>query len=353
MLRVRNSNLYIARVYGARRLGFRAVRLLGFDGPESKQHTDSENLTCPYARMIRKYVPAFGKLVEFPVPCGQCLFCKHHYQNGLIFRLYNHAKMHNNCIFVTLTYNDEHYTDNPEELRKDITKFIKRFRQELCDKTFSYYMVCEKGDLKNRCHFHMLMFWNGIATKQDVARLIDIKWRGPRRQLDNYDAFEVLSKLNDEQLLFEPFSQIGYTMVDFMDDRDTAVMAYVSKYVSDNQKKLVFRSWSLGLGLDILSLDMDLVQKMLHHRVIQYQPKDKLYTISVPSYYKNKLFSVSERDVMFYDYLCSEDYAKYKDLVSDPDKMYHIYEAYCQYEKRCLDRYNARLQLKKQKKRLL
>lgn len=334
----------------SRRLGFRTARLCGFESPvrESNIHSDEPQLSCPFAIIVRKYMPCVGKLVSLPVPCGKCTWCKHHSQNALIFRLYNHAKCYKNMLFVTLTYNDEHYTEDVSSLRYDITTFIKRFRKELDDKTFSYYMVCERGDERNRCHFHMILFWNGPASKDDVINLVSLKWRSRIRNYMGSDTFDL-----DPNKLFTSFSSNGFIYVDKMDCEDTAVMSYVSKYVSESQKKLIFRSWSIGLGRAILETDSDLLQKMLHHRVIQYMPKDKLYTIAVPSYYKNAIFTQGEKDIMFNDYLCSDDITNFMDTIKNPVKREQIFYAFVAYEKRCLQRYNARKEQKRKRKRLL
>lgn len=337
-----------------RRLGFRGKLLTGFEHPERecKPQSDEPKLSCPYARIIRKYSKPLARLVTIPVPCGHCTLCKHHSQNALIFRLFNHAKMYKHCVFVTLTYNDEHYTENVEELKDDITKFIKRFRKAFDDRTMSYYMVCERGDLFNRCHFHLLLFWNGDSDYLRVCSLIQIKWMSKPRnstpvQEEIAEAFGI-----------SPFiTPIGFTYFEDVVGENgqisTEIMAYVSKYVSDNVKKLVFRSWSLGLGRDILSTDPDLVNKMIHHKVIQYMPKDKVYSVAVPTYYKDKLFSQSEKDVMFNDYLVSSDYTDFMRICTDENLRRQIFDSYLAYEKRCLERYEARKQLKKQRKRLL
>lgn len=337
---------------GAKRLSYIGKRLTGYPQREVvPQNLDNKvRICCPNIQIVRKYIPALGRLVDLPVPCGHCMWCRHKSQNKLIFRLYQHARVNNNCIYVTLTYDEFHRTEDPVELRKDITNFLKRFRKRRHDKTISYYLVCERGDLFSRPHFHMLIFWNGPASKSDVFRDVVYSWVASVR---NY-TFSDLSDLLRLDSLFEP-SPIGHVDVDFCEsangnDVSTAIMAYISKYVSDNTKHLIFRSWSNHLGFDILSVDYDLVQKMMYLRMIDYMPSDKVYSVAIPQYYKNILFTDSERACFFNDWLLSPEYEEMKSLTDGTNYKYRLAkDAYDRYVDRCNKAYQYRLKKKKRK----
>lgn len=327
-------------------------RICGYPSRDGIQLRDNvfQNC-CPYCKVIRKYIPSFQKTVSMVVPCGKCLICQHHKQNQLIYRMYNHNKVYKNCIYVTLTYNNEHYCDNPDVCRDDITKFIKRLRKQLCDRTFSYYLVCERGDLRNRLHFHLLLWWNGLAPVEYVCNLVRSCWYAPLRDLSKLS--DVLSDVSMLEKL--PSSPIGIVYIDTSvnTSNSSSIASYISKYVSDNIKKVMFRSWSHGLGLDILSIDDDLVQKFSFLRSIQYMPKDKLYTIGIPKYYYNKIFKKSVRDCYFYDYLMSDYASKMLDYVKDDHQRQVTMANYMKYEERAINAYRLKCAKKAKDKLLL
>lgn len=342
-----NDMLATGLIYENRRLNANLMRLLGVSHEaNAASPLDCTKLcVCPFCQEINKYMPSVGRKVRLLVPCGKCMYCRHKSQNALIFRIINHNQMYKNCIFTTLTYNDEHYTDSPEVARQDITKFLKRFRKELDDNTFSYYMVCERGDERNRIHFHLLIWYNGSLSKEFIAQMIRMKWRDKQRN------FKTLSEVAKLQYYY-PSTPIGFVKNDL--DATSNVIAYVTKYVSETGKKLLFRSWSLGLGRDILSLDDDLLQKLRYLNVIAYDNKtgkgsDSIYHVTVPQYYKNQIFTIAERDVMFQDYLVSDAYKYKADFFNDYEKVKMLVEVYEDYEKRTLAAYKARKQSKKRK----
>lgn len=298
-------------------------------------------IMCPFSKEIQRFSKSSGKLERMLVPCGRCLYCLHKKQNQLIYRLCQHNKLYNNAVFVTLTYNNEHYTEDIDLLRRDITLFIKRFRKELNDKTFSYYLVCERGTLRNRCHFHMLIWWNGCATKSFVTALVSKHWVSGLRTLTDIKQLLDWNKLTSS----------GFVYVD--GEVNNSVASYVSKYVTDIDKKQLFRSWSKGLGKDILSLDEVTSSQLRNHLVISYLPKDKSYTIPVPRYYKQKTLTQSERDAQFLDYITSEDTKQKWDLFHDPERYLRLLDVYKNYEIRVRNSIELNKQRKMSKNKLL
>lgn len=70
------------------------------------------------------------------------------------------------CLFVTLTYDDEHLPVGNIPSKEDCVKFFKRLRKQLC--YFKYFLVSEKGSETDRTHYHMLLFCdlpNNMSTK--------------------------------------------------------------------------------------------------------------------------------------------------------------------------------------------
>lgn len=337
--------------YAHRYINSRVQRLLGV--PEREQMIAKDDIyngyhlvMCPYSKVIMRFNRALGKHVNMIIPCGRCLYCRHKYQNQLIYRMYVHDKFYKKALFITLTYAPYAYSDDPAVARRDITLFLKRLRKHLNDPTFSYYMVCERGDERNRLHFHLILWWNGLSTCDYMLDCVRVSWSGPIRNFTG-----TLSDLLEYKDCLPARVPYGFVTCDARkeenQDMSSYIFSYVSKYVSGKEKKMVFRSWSLGLGADILATDDDLLSKFRYLNIIAYNPKDKVYHIGLPKYYKNKIFTLSERDCFFADYLLSDDYAKRWEFYNDSEKMRNLEQVYKDYEKRTLDAYKARKQKKK------
>lgn len=330
---------------GKKMQNFRIQRLVGY--PEREIHSrsaDTNRICCPNTQVIRKYIPSLGKLVELPVPCGRCLWCRHKNQNKLIFRMYQHCRVYNKCLYITLSMDEHHVTTDPVQLRRMITNWLKRLRKFACDKTISYYYVCEKGDLFKRPHFHVLLFWNGSLSKDVMASACTACWKSFVTSISKLSDLSIIDKLTPTGRVW-----IDYCETNGTNDVSSAILAYVSKYLSDNTKMLLFRSWSHHLGYDILSVDMDLVSKMMYLRCIEYMPKDKVYSVAIPQYYKNILFTDAERACFFNDYLLSDEYKDMMSLTSDEYRINQVSNAYEKYKERCDNAYRARLQKKKRR----
>lgn len=136
---------------------------------------------------------------EIAFPCGRCACCKILKRKDMSVRLSHEASIHDDCCFITLTYDDDHipmasigdwtetkkdsnYLSEIEILRGDIfglptllpadvQKFIKRLRRHLeyvptkkCEKRdhvtrpIRYFCVGEYGSKTYRPHYHIMIF---------------------------------------------------------------------------------------------------------------------------------------------------------------------------------------------------
>lgn len=98
----------------------------------------------------------------YSVPCGRCFSCVNRYVNDWNLRLRYEMQRHNNvCNFVTLTYNDDNLPKDNMLNKDDIIKFFKRLRIN-SDREYGvklkYILTGEYGSLRNRPHYHMLLF---------------------------------------------------------------------------------------------------------------------------------------------------------------------------------------------------
>lgn len=108
------------------------------------------------------------------VPCGKCLGCRNDSARRWTVRNYHEAFTtgFQNCCFITLTFNNKmlYSRDNPWSLNKSaFSGFIKRLRERIRDKyniTNVRFFACgEYGSLKNRPHYHMLVYGFNFPDK--------------------------------------------------------------------------------------------------------------------------------------------------------------------------------------------
>lgn len=119
------------------------------------------------------------------VPCGHCMSCRLAKAREWSNRCMMEAKYHDQSLFLTLTYNDEHlpkdsvvvYDEQTGEfkaeihslVKKDLTDFLKRLRYYL-----GYpirYLACgEYGGKTFRPHFHLIVFGLNLDDLQILKR---------------------------------------------------------------------------------------------------------------------------------------------------------------------------------------
>lgn len=214
------------------------------------------------------------------VPCSKCNYCLANRRADWSFRLYQEFKVAASADFLTFTYEDEKIPLNPvsgiPELRKnDYQLFKKRLRKEAAkysSLSLRYYACGEYGTKTMRPHYHTILF------------------NLPR---------EVLPKL--DSIWSHGFCHRG--------DVSPASIHYVTKYVINKyddfegvEKPFALMSRRPALGANYLDT---------HTRYHQSGLKD--YTNvnghkgRIPRYYRDKIFSSFERQVLLVRNLESAD----------------------------------------------
>lgn len=106
------------------------------------------------------------------VPCGHCTLCRHSYIEKWVTRCMLQESFDNQKpIFITLTYNQEHYEafrvlHGKDEIRnfhtRELQQFFKRLRQDLTRdgflSNFKYFAVSEYGTRNKRLHYHIALY---------------------------------------------------------------------------------------------------------------------------------------------------------------------------------------------------
>lgn len=74
------------------------------------------------------------------------------------------TKCHEDNIFLTLTYDDDHLPENNSLVKKDMQDFMKRLRKRVGKVRF--FLSGEYGDTFGRPHYHLIIF--GLSKNSDV-----------------------------------------------------------------------------------------------------------------------------------------------------------------------------------------
>lgn len=100
-------------------------------------------------------------------------------------RIVQEAEMHEENMFLSLTYNDDNLPENATLVKKDVQLFLKRLRKFLEPIKIRYYACGEYGETNNRPHYHIIIFgfWpadsqyykhssgGNLYTSEDIAKI--------------------------------------------------------------------------------------------------------------------------------------------------------------------------------------
>lgn len=101
--------------------------------------------------------PAFSYEV-ISLACGQCILCRLEYSKIWMIRNMHEAKMHEESIFVTLTYREEQLPAGGSLVPRHFQLFMKRLRKHFGDRRIRFFMCGEYGDSFDRPHYHALLY---------------------------------------------------------------------------------------------------------------------------------------------------------------------------------------------------
>lgn len=238
------------------------------------------------------------------VPCGKCAECLAKKRADWSFRLNQELKVSDSAFFITLTYNEESNIGNLDKrhiqlflkrLRRSMNMKVKYIKKEKKNGKLRYFLVGEYGPLTNRPHYHIIMF---NLPRGCVGEIEDIWSKG----------------------------QIKVGKV------TPASIHYVTKYVINKNQELLdtetgelierkpFAMMSLkpGLGLNYIA----------DKKVVDYH-KRNANDLSVnlgghkqrlPRYYQDKLFNISEKDIIKERLVKESDKIAQKTKLNDEQK---------------------------------
>lgn len=107
--------------------------------------------------------PFMTKNSDMPVPCGKCPECRSRRVSEWSFRLMQEDKVSVTSLFLTLTYDTEHVpfdeVGRMNLCKRDVQLFFKRLRKAHGPAvTIKYYLAAEYGTKSWRPHYHIIIF---------------------------------------------------------------------------------------------------------------------------------------------------------------------------------------------------
>lgn len=105
------------------------------------------------------------------LPCGRCVGCRLERARQWAVRCMHESQMHDDCCFITLTFDNEHLfaRSNPGSLdKKEFQNFMKRLRFHFDKESrkVRFYACGEYGEESQRPHYHALLFGVNFADRE-------------------------------------------------------------------------------------------------------------------------------------------------------------------------------------------
>lgn len=101
------------------------------------------------------------------IACGQCTGCRIDRSKQWAVRILHEKEQHDECVFITLTYDDDHLPEDGSLNHKHFQDFMKRLRFKFKNKRIRFYMAGEYGSKLGRPHYHAILF--GVDFKDKVT----------------------------------------------------------------------------------------------------------------------------------------------------------------------------------------
>lgn len=275
---------------------------------------------CLYPTLIknRKYLPnkkngrnpppVIDERTKYvPVGCGVCIECKKQKQRNWQVRLLEHIKTHTNGKFITLTFSDESYTklatlvkleseiqidgyqlDN-QIATKAVRLFLERYRK-LNGHSLTHWLITELGhNGTENIHLHGIIWTNDDLNEIEKIWSYGYMWKGKKTRVER-------AGLVSEQL------------INYVNDK---TIGYITKYVSKTdlkhktyQQKILT---SPGIGADYMKRNDIAKNKYNHDKTIETYKTQTGHTISLPIYYRNKLYTETEKEQLWINRLDKQE----------------------------------------------
>lgn len=248
--------------------------------------------------------PFYKKDTGLSFPCGKCYPCKARRVSGWSFRLQKEAERSDRALFVTLTYSTETVPITARGYmtlrKKDIQDFMKRLRINTFRNTgkkpkIKYYCAGEYGGKTQRPHYHLLMFNADYKEIEESWKLGSIHY-GTLTPASSAYTLKYISKTG---------------MTHHANDDRVVEFSLMSKRLGDNYLSDRMVKWHRERGKS---------GELANHFYLQHYD----YKIAIPRYYKQKIWSKMELQLIGAEFQRTSDLENNKknipELLADSEK---------------------------------
>lgn len=106
------------------------------------------------------FTPPKGDALQLELPCGNCLACRLAKAQERAIRCINEASMHENNIFLTLTFDNENLPEDKNIDWEILKKFFKKLRVKYSTQKIRYYACGEYGGEFNYDNEAKVWLWD-------------------------------------------------------------------------------------------------------------------------------------------------------------------------------------------------
>lgn len=240
--------------------------------------------------------PFFKKETRESFPCGKCPECLKRRVSGWSFRLKKEMQRATSAFFITLTYDTDHVPISPNGFmtldKKHPPLWIKRLRKFNQDSgnPIKYYLCGEYGTDSKRPHYHVIIF--NVPLSLIIGETpSDHAFAYPEIYLDGKYPFKSQSWIHGHITIGQVNeASIGYCLkymqkpvCKILHDRDDRQIQFslMSKKLGDNYLTPQMKKWHKG----------DLLNRM-------YVPIEDGKKIAMPRYYKEKIYTKTQRQII-------------------------------------------------------
>lgn len=217
--------------------------------------------------------PRYYKTSEFKLPCGSCIACRIAKTREWKVRLINELDKTKKGVFITLTFDEEHYQKSIK--KRDMQLFLKKVRNYFDDRVIKYYLVGEYGEKTLRPHYHAILFNISMDELKGVKH-------------GRYTASLIISKLWTK----------GMNVVGACTPQSIQyVTGYIRKKLVGKQSKIYgdnekpFCLMSKGLGKDWFKKNQSEIENQLEIKLFGKN-------VGIPRYYKKQLSDEAQKKLV-------------------------------------------------------